>query len=81
MSNRKKNVLVFNVNGQSIEGHPIGANKFILGDCQDRSIIVNGLEQKLETTGTVLYDRSKDGANRPWLVLDFETGKRIKKSE
>lgn len=60
-----KKVLVFNVDGESVEGHPIGANQFIRGDIREKTIKINGITTPLETTGELLFDRRVDGVDRP----------------
>ena len=65
------------VNGQLIEGHPIGLDKIILGDRRRKEWESNGqtyVNQNSE--GAILYDR-EDHIDRPWFILVYESGRRV----
>ena len=65
------------VNGQLIEGHPIGIDKIILGDLRERTWISEGQTYTSKNNeGTILYDRAEN-QHRPWFVLVYESGRRI----
>ena len=70
-------ILKMPLNGQLVEGHPIGLDKIILGDQRERTIKING---ETSTTiigdGMVLYDRTEP-KNRPWFILVYESGRRV----
>lgn len=69
--------LAMPLNGELIEGHPIGVSKIIKGDLRERTWVVNGetFENK-NTDGTVLFDR-KNPPHRAWFVLVYESGRRV----
>ena len=66
------------LDGRLIEGHPIGLEKVIIGDLREKTWEVNGetYTQKYND-GTLLYDRT-DVEPRPWFVLVYESGRRVK---
>ena len=66
-------------NGELIEGHPIGIDKIILGDLREKEQVVdNETYINKYTDGTILYDRTEK-KQRPWFILVYESGQRIKK--
>lgn len=70
------NSLKMNVDGQLVEGHPIGISKIISGDLREKSWIANGQTYTNKNTdGVVLYDRT-ESPSRPWFVLVYESGAR-----
>lgn len=65
-------------NGELIEGHPIGIDKIILGDLREKEWVVdNETYINKYTDGTILYDRTEK-KQRPWFILVYESGQRIK---
>lgn len=65
-------------NGELIEGHPIGIDKIILGDLREKEWVVdNETHINKYTDGTILYDRTEK-KQRPWFILVYESGQRIK---
>ena len=65
-------------NGKLIEGHPIGIDKIILGDLREKEWVVdNETYTNKYTDGTILYDRTEK-KQRPWFILVYESGQRIK---
>ena len=65
-------------NGELIEGHPIGIDKIILGDLREKEWVVdNETDINKYTDGTILYDRTEK-KQRPWFILVYESGQRIK---
>lgn len=65
-------------NGKLIEGHPIGIDKIILGDLREKEWVVdNETHTNKYTDGTILYDRTEK-KQRPWFILVYESGQRIK---
>lgn len=65
------------INGQLVEGHPIGLDKIILGDLREKTWVSNGqVFINKNTDGTLLYDRSEP-QHRPWFVLVYESGRRV----
>ena len=70
-------ILKMPIDGQLVEGHPIGIDKIILGDQRERTIEING--EASSTTlgdGTILYDRAEP-RHRPWFILVYESGRRV----
>jgi len=64
------------INGELVEGHPIGISKIIKGDLREKTWIVNGETYiNKNTDGTILYDRTEP-MHRPWFILVYESGKR-----
>ena len=65
------------INGQLVEGHPVGIEKIILGDLRERTWEADGqtYTQKYDD-GEVLFDRTEP-KHRPWFVLVYESGKRV----
>lgn len=65
-------------NGELIEGHPIGIDKIILGDLREKTWVSDGETYTIKyTDGTLLYDRNEK-RHRPWFLLTYESGDRIK---
>ena len=65
-------------NGKLIEGHPIGIDKIILGDLREKEWVVdNETHINKYTDGTILYDHTEK-KQRPWFILVYESGQRIK---
>ena len=70
-------ILKMPVNGELMEGHPIGLDKIILGDRRKRTWESNGQTYVNENTeGTILYDCT-DHIERPWFILVYESGRRV----
>ena len=70
-------ILKMPVNGQLVEGHPIGISKIITGDLREKTWISDGqIYTSKNTDGAVLYDRSEP-RHRPWFILVYESGKRV----
>ena len=65
------------IDGQLVEGHPIGIDKIILGDLRERTWESNGqIYTHKNDEGTILYDRTEN-KHRPWFILVYESGKRV----
>lgn len=65
-------------NDKLIEGHPIGVNKIIQGNLQTKTRIINGETQIYQmNNGQLLWD-SQEKRNRPWFILVYESGERVK---
>lgn len=65
------------LNGQLVEGHPIGLEKIIQGDRRVKTWESDGQTYINENNdGTILYDRN-DHIKRPWFLLAYESGRRV----
>ena len=65
-------------NGELIEGYPIGIDKIILGDLREKTGISDGETYAIKhTDGILLYDRNEK-RHRPWFLLAYESGARVK---
>lgn len=64
------------IDGQLVEGHPVGIDKIIIGDLRERTWTADGQTYiNKNEDGEVLYDRSEP-RHRPWFVLCYESGRR-----
>lgn len=65
------------IDGQLIEGHPVGVEKVIVGDLRERIWESEGQTHTYKyDDGTVLYDRN-ELYHRPWFILVYESGRRV----
>ena len=69
--------LTMPVNGELMEGHPVGIDKIIIGDLRERTWTSDGQTYvNKNEDGMVLYDRT-ESKHRPWFVLVYESGRRV----
>lgn len=69
-------ILKMPIDGQLVEGHPIGIDKIILGDLRERTWVSEGQTYTNKNTdGTLLFDRTEP-RHRPWFILVYESGRR-----
>lgn len=70
-------ILKMPLDGQLIEGHPIGIDKIIAGDLRERTWEADGQTYNYKNNdGTILYDRTEP-RHRPWFILVYESGDRV----